>query len=182
MRLDRTLIAAGALGLGSALAAQPAAPPGWPEVASVLRHPRCMNCHTVTEFPRQGDDRHRHQQLVMRGADGAGAATLRCAACHQGANMADGKVPGAPNWHLAPLSMGWEGLDDARLCEVLKDRSKNGDRDLPKLSEHMTADPLVQWAWTPGARLPPTGGQADVHAAVRRWIKAGAACPQPNPP
>jgi hypothetical protein len=33
-------------------------------MAEVLRHPRCMNCHTVTEFPRQGNDRHRHQQMV----------------------------------------------------------------------------------------------------------------------
>jgi hypothetical protein len=24
-------------------------------IAQVLRHPRCMNCHTVTDFPRQGD-------------------------------------------------------------------------------------------------------------------------------
>ncbi len=61
MRQHRALIAAGALGLASAVAAQPAVPPGWTEVASVLRHPRCMNCHTFTEFPRQGDDRHRHQ-------------------------------------------------------------------------------------------------------------------------
>ena len=36
-------------------------------VAEVLRHPRCMNCHTVTDFPRQGDGRRRHDQLVMRG-------------------------------------------------------------------------------------------------------------------
>jgi hypothetical protein len=35
-------------------------------MAEVPRHPRCMNCHTVTEFPRQGNDRHRHQQMVAR--------------------------------------------------------------------------------------------------------------------
>ena len=46
----------------------------------------------------------------------------------------------------------------------------------------MTADPLVQWACTPGARRPPPVGQAEFHAAVRRWIAAGAASPQPNPP
>ncbi len=150
---------------------------GWPEIARVLRHPRCMNCHTVTEFPRQGDDRHRHQQLVMRGPDNHGAPTLRCSACHQGSNVADGKVPGAPNWHLAPLAMGWEGLDDARLCAALKDPRRNGDRDLPALSHHMTDDALVQWAWRPGARVAPDVAQADFHAAVRRWVAAGGPCP-----
>ncbi len=24
------------------------------QMAAVLQHPRCMNCHTRTEFPRQG--------------------------------------------------------------------------------------------------------------------------------
>ena len=150
---------------------------GWSEVAAVLRHPRCMNCHTVTDFPRQGDDRHRHQQLVLRGAEGKGAATLQCAACHQSANSHDGKVPGAPNWHLAPLSMGWEGLNEAQLCNALKDRKKNGDRDLQKLAEHMTGDALVQWAWAPGARAAPPVTQAAFHAAVQRWVSAGGACP-----
>ena len=153
-------------------------PPGWREMASVLRHPRCMNCHTFTEFPRQGDDRHRHQQHVLRGPDNHGAPTLHCTACHQTVNMADGRVPGAPNWHLAPLSMGWEGLSDAQLCEVLKDRRKNGDRDLQALSDHMTGDALVQWAWSPGRRLPPSVSQADFHSAVRRWAASGGACPQ----
>ncbi|MEO6410024.1 MAG: hypothetical protein ABIO45_14895 [Burkholderiaceae bacterium] len=165
--------------LGPAVAQSPAPvdPPGWREMASVLRHPRCMNCHTFTEFPRQGDDRHRHQQLVMRGPDNRGAPTLHCAACHQTSNIADGRVPGAPNWHLAPLSMGWEGLSDARLCEVLKDRRKNGDRNLQALSDHMTEDALVQWAWSPGLRLPPTVPQAQFHAAVQRWVGSGGPCP-----
>ena len=69
----------------------------------VLRHPRCMNCHTFTDFPRQGDDRHRHVQMVVRGPNNTGFPTLQCSACHQTTNVADGAVPGAPNWHLAPL-------------------------------------------------------------------------------
>ncbi|MEO7150394.1 MAG: hypothetical protein ABIX46_01590 [Burkholderiaceae bacterium] len=175
-----------AVTLAGGAAAQPSPPAsagaaassaGWPEIAQVLRHPRCMNCHPVGEFPRQGDDRHRHQQLVMRGPDNRGAVTLQCAACHQTVNVADGRVPGAPNWHLAPLSMGWEGLDDRRLCEALKDPQRNGERDLHALSAHMTGDALVQWAWRPGARVPPSLGQADFHAAVRRWVAAGGPCP-----
>ena len=38
----------------------------------VLRHPRCLNCHPSGDFPRQGDDRHRHRMLVMRGPDDHG--------------------------------------------------------------------------------------------------------------
>lgn len=148
------------------------------DVAQVLRHPRCMNCHTVTEFPRQGDDRHRHQQLVMRGAANMGTPTMQCSNCHQAKNSQDGRVPGAPGWHLAPLSMAWEHLKtDKALCEALVDKEKNGDRDIHKLVEHMTDDALVQWAWTPGDRNTPTIKQQDFHMLVKQWARTGAACP-----
>ncbi len=149
------------------------------EVAKVLQSPRCLNCHTVTSFPRQGDDRHPHAQLIQRGADNMGAPTLMCFACHQAANSADGLVPGAPNWHLAPLSMGWEGLSAGQMCRKLVDKQANGNRDTAALVAHMTADPLVQWAWHPGGNrtLPPLS-QADFHDAVRRWAGNGAYCPK----
>lgn len=148
------------------------------QLAEVLRHPRCMNCHTVTDFPRQGDTRHRHQQLVMRGSDGRGAPTMRCSNCHQEHNSSDGSVPGAHNWHLAPLSMAWEHLKtDKELCEAFVDRKLNGDRDIAAIAHHMTTDPLVQWAWTPGARKPPHIGHQEFHALVRRWAETGGACP-----
>ncbi len=35
----------------------------------VLRHPRCMNCHSTGDYPRQGDDGHRHTMGVRRGGD-----------------------------------------------------------------------------------------------------------------
>ncbi len=38
----------------------------WQQVYSVLTTPRCINCHTATNYPEQGDDRHRHS--VQRGA------------------------------------------------------------------------------------------------------------------
>ena len=44
------------------------------QIAQVMRSPRCMNCHTVTEFPRQGDRGRRHDQTVMRGAGWQGHA------------------------------------------------------------------------------------------------------------
>ena len=147
-------------------------------IGEVLRHPRCMNCHTVTDFPRQTDSRRRHTQLVMRGVDGFGAPTLRCSACHQDKNVADGKVPGAPHWHLAPLSMGWEGLDDRELCLALKDTSKNGNRSVPDLVHHMEFDALVLWGWTPGGnRTTPPYEHADFVNKLKAWADAGAPCP-----
>lgn len=148
-------------------------------MAEVLRHPRCMNCHTVTEFPRQGDSRRRHQQMVMRGEANKGAPTMQCSNCHQAANSQDGRVPGAPHWQLAPLSMAWEHLKtDKALCQAFVDKKKNGNRDTEKLVEHMTTDALVQWAWTPGERKPPTISQQDFHLLVKLWARTGAACPR----
>lgn len=147
-------------------------------IAEVLRHPRCMNCHTVTEFPRQTDERLRHAQLVVRGEDGFGAPTLQCGACHQDRNVEDGKVPGAPHWHLAPLSMGWEGLNRGELCETLKDTDKNGGRDLAALVKHMEEDALVLWGWTPGGdRDTPPYAHADFIDLLKLWVAAGAPCP-----
>jgi hypothetical protein len=148
------------------------------QIAEVLRHPRCMNCHTFTQFPRQGDDRHRHVQMVVRGPNNSGFPTLQCSACHQTTNVADGAVPGAPNWHLAPLSMGWEGLPDNALCRVLMDTRKNGSKSIDALVHHMTDDALVQWAWAAGGRVPPPLAQAEFHRVVRRWAETGAACPR----
>lgn len=147
-------------------------------IAEVLRHPRCLNCHPMGDFPRQTDDRHRHRMLVMRGADGRGTPAVRCTTCHQTVNTADGRVPGAPNWHLAPRSMGWEGLNDGELCRALKDPKRNGNKTVPALVHHMTEDALVQWGWSPGDRAAPTVSRHDFHEAVRRWARTGAACPR----
>ncbi|WP_372748556.1 hypothetical protein [Litorivivens sp.] len=162
---------------GSVLA-QGASTHAFGPIAEVLRHPRCMNCHTVTNFPRQTDQRLRHAQLVVRGKDGHGAPTLQCNACHQDRNVADGKVPGAPHWHLAPLSMGWENLDDTQLCEALLDRSKNGNRSVSDLVHHMTVDALVLWGWSPGGdRTLPPYPHAEFVSYLEDWADAGAPCP-----
>jgi hypothetical protein len=146
-------------------------------MTEVLRHPRCLNCHPSGDFPRQADDRHRHRMMVARGPDDRGTPALKCSTCHQTVNTADGRVPGAPHWQLAPRSMGWEGLSDGDLCRVLKDPAKNRGRSLEALVDHMTGDALVQWAWSPGARTPPSIGQREFHALVREWARTGAACP-----
>jgi len=77
----------------------------WRKIESVLTSPRCLNCHTATEFPRQGDDRHRHLHGVLRGRDGRGVPGQTCAACHPSTNQSMSGVPGGPSWHLAPRSM-----------------------------------------------------------------------------
>jgi hypothetical protein len=138
-----------------------------------------MNCHTATEFPRQGDDRRRHAMMVMRGHDDHGAPAMRCYSCHQNINQANG-VPGAPNWGLAPLTMAWEGLDDAALAEQLKDPARNGQRSLEDLYHHMAHDELVGWAWHPGEGRTPVPMPRDEFAKhVREWIDTGAAVPSP---
>jgi hypothetical protein len=146
-------------------------------IFEVLKHPRCLNCHTETDFPRQGDERRRHDQLVMRGPDDHGVPTLQCSACHQDRNVDDGAVPGAPHWGLAPLSMAWEGLTPAQLCERLKDRSRNGDRDLEALFTHMAEDELVLWGWSPGGnRTTPPLDHLEFVNALRAWIDVGGPC------
>lgn len=148
-------------------------------IASVIMHPRCMNCHQG-DSPRQTDAALPHQPLVVRGKDGHGVPAQTCQTCHQAANTADGFVPGVPNWHLAPLSMKWEGLTKGQICEQLKDPARNGGRRTGKdVIEHMKVDPLVLWAWTPGAgrTTPPITHQKLVEA-LEAWVSAGMPCPE----
>jgi hypothetical protein len=139
-----------------------------------------MNCHTLTDFPRQGDDRHRHFMNVLRGGDNHGVPGQRCSTCHQAVNQANG-VPGAPKWGLAPLSMGWEGLNDHQLADSIKNMSRNGNRTLAQIQDHMAHDTLVAWAWNPGAgRRSPQISQAELGLLVQEWIDTGAVSPDPH--
>jgi hypothetical protein len=150
------------------------------ELGKVLTHPRCVNCHPAGDSPRQTDQRRPHQPLVVRGADGHGAPTLACNTCHGPANFDPAHVPGHPEWHLAPLAMAWEGRSLGQICEQIKDRARNGDRDMAALLHHLGEDTLVGWAWTPGfGRTPAPGTQARFGEIMRAWADAGAACPAP---
>jgi len=161
----------------------------WQRVYSVLTFPRCINCHTATNYPQQGDDRHRHFANVIRGPDGKGVAGLNCASCHQEKNSDATGVPGGHNWHLAPLSMRWQDPNDrplssAAVCGALIDRAKNHGLDAPGLLKHHEEEPLVLWAWDPGRRpdgtlraLPPLTHVQFVEA-TRRWVAAGTPCPK----
>ncbi len=149
-------------------------------IAMVLRNPRCMNCHPRGNVPRQGDDRHPHANLLRRGPDGKGVPGQLCSTCHQAENNAASGAPGKPDWHLAPLSMGWEGLSDAQLCRELKDPRRNGGRDLKALEEHIAGDPLVAYGWDPGAtRKPIPIPREEVVQLMTVWSRAGAPCPSP---
>jgi hypothetical protein len=151
-------------------------------MATVLQHPRCMNCHTRTEFPRQGDDRHRHAMNVTRGPDGHGAPGLHCSTCHRPVNQRASGVPGAPNWHLAPPRMAWEELPAGELCRALLDPARGGMKPADFVPHFQTG--LVRWAWSPGTRphgeareAPPVPYEAFM-ALTREWIARGALCPK----
>src|SRR5205823_11006891 len=119
----------------------------------VLRHPRCMNCHSRGDFPRQGDEGHPHSMNVRRGPEGHGVTAEKCNTCHQDHNLAAAHLPpGAPNWALPPANtpMIWQGLTDAQICQSIKDPKQNKNRNLSQLVEHLTEDKLVMWAWNPG--------------------------------
>ncbi len=146
-------------------------------IASVVMHPRCINCHQ-DESPRQTDEKIVHRPLVVRGKDGHGAPTQPCQTCHQATNTAEGFVPGVTTWHLAPLSMLWEGKTKAEICEQMKDPERNGGRRAgEEVIEHMKVDPLVLWAWDPGAdRTMPPLTHAQFVEALEAWVRAGMPC------
>jgi hypothetical protein len=161
--------------------------PQWREVYSVLVSPRCINCHTATTYPRQRDIRYPHIYNVVRGADDGGALVARCTHCHQDQNDAATGIPGAKGWQIAPLRMAWESspgipMDGPQLCAVLLDRTRNNDRNLRQLLEHMST-PLVEWAWSPGTRwngerrTTPPISHGEFVQAFKEWTDAGAECP-----
>jgi hypothetical protein len=150
------------------------------ELGRVLTHPRCVNCHPAGDRPHQGDESRLHQPPVTRGADGHGTETMHCSVCHQAATFEPGRVPGHPEWHLAPREMAWEGKTVAEICAQLKDPARNGGRKVEDLIHHIGSDTLVGWAWHPGfGRSPAPGTQAQAGALVEAWVKTGAACPAP---
>ncbi|MEL6676808.1 MAG: hypothetical protein AAFR61_31660 [Bacteroidota bacterium] len=154
------------------------------QVMSVVMHQRCMNCHPQDDYPRQGADSHLHRFGIERGADGHGLPALQCATCHQTENNDFSGVPGAPHWHLAPLSMGWQGMSRTEVATAMLDRSKNGNRSHEQILEHLTKDKLVLWVFEPGVNhegvareKPPISQEAWVEA-VTQWIENGAVIPE----
>jgi hypothetical protein len=155
------------------------------EVAKVITHPRCMNCHPAGDRPLQGNDQHAHLPPAPRGEAGVGVAGLTCSACHTeknftlvGTDASYKSIPGHPRWQLAPLEMAWEGKTLRQICEQIKDPARNGGRTLALLHEHLAHDDLVAWGWAPGeGREPAPGTQAQLGELTQAWIDTGAQCP-----
>lgn len=149
------------------------------EAGKVIQSPRCMNCHPAGSRPSQGADMHPHLPIVTRGRDDKGSGALPCATCHQAVNYPQAGIPGHALWHLAPISMAWQTRSLPQICEQIKDRQRNGGKSLAQLHEHMAHDPLVGWAWNPGAgREPAPGTQEAFGQLIAAWIETGAACPK----
>jgi hypothetical protein len=155
------------------------------EGAKVITSPRCMNCHPAGNHPLQGDDKHVHEPPVERGAGGSGVAGNTCAGCHNERNFtlpmpasSYKSIPGHSRWGLAPVEMAWEGKSAGEICTQLKDKTRNGGRDLALLHEHVANDDLVAWGWNPGAgRDPAPGTQERLGELIQAWIDTGAHCP-----
>jgi len=154
------------------------------EMAKVITHPRCMNCHPVGNLPSQGDEMRPHNPPVVRwGEGGFGPPGLHCTSCHGAENVEfagdEGSIPGHEPWHLPPVSMGWVGLSVGEICAQIKDPERNGDRTLADIEEHNATDGLVGWAWNPGkGRTPAPGSQEVFGQLTTSWIETGAACPE----
>ncbi|WKA31504.1 Isoquinoline 1-oxidoreductase subunit [Bradyrhizobium roseum] len=152
------------------------------EVAKVITHPRCMNCHPAGNHPLQGDDQRDHMPPVWRAETGHFEAS--CGGCHTTKNttLRDAasykSIPGHPRWGFAPLSMAWQNKSVGEICRQLKDVKRNGGRDLAALHEHIAKDDLVAWGWNPGeGRQPAPGSQEAAGRLVQAWIDTGAECP-----
>jgi hypothetical protein len=151
-------------------------------IIPVLKHPRCLNCHSTGDYPRQGVDGHIHTQNVRRGIDGKGKYGQKCTACHQEQNIAGLNMPpGAPNWHLPPAAMPmiWEGRTPGQICRQVKDPKQNNGKTVAQIVEHVTADKLVLWGWNPGeGRTAPPLGHDEFARKFQDWAHYGAACPE----
>lgn len=149
------------------------------EVSRVLLHPRCVNCHPPDDVPRQGDKHVFHDPPAVRGDGGRGVVAMQCRGCHQDRNLELARVPGAPDWHLAPLEMAWLGKSTHDICEQVSDPKRNGGKTLAQIHTHLTDDKLVAWGWQPGAdRVPAPGSQKQLAALFQAWMDTGAVCPE----
>ena len=149
------------------------------EVARVLVHPRCINCHPSGDVPHQRMTMEQHDPPVVRGPDDPGVPGMECTTCHQDRNQPLTRVPGAPKWHLAPIQMAWVGKSVSYICNQIKDPKRNGGKSLSQLIEHNAHDELVGWGWFPGAdRESAPGTQAQFGALTAAWVETGAECPE----
>jgi hypothetical protein len=146
------------------------------EAAKVLTHPRCLNCQPAGDRPTQANDIHPPEPFVVRDVPCVTCHTDRNFTLHERASYQS--IPGHPRWIMAPIEMAWQGKSIGEICQQLKDRDRNGGRDLALAHEHLAHDDLVAWGWQPGAgREPAPGSQALLGELIQAWIDSGAQCP-----
>jgi len=118
--------------------------------------------------------------VVVRGKDGFGAPGMRCTTCHGPANFDPGRVPGHPQWHLAPREMAWEGKSLSEICEQIKDPRRNGGKSARQLLHHnaRTVSSAGAGRRTRDANIrePAPGSQKQFGELIRAWLETGAAC------
>ena len=107
---------------------------------------------------------------------------MHCTNCHQAESSSIPHAPpGGPDWRLPPAvsPMAWRGLTPGEQCRMLTDRTKNGNRDLTQLLDHLKTDRLVISSWSPGPGrpVPPLTHDTFVQR-FQEWIAGGAQCPQ----
>lgn len=156
----------------------------------VATHPRCANCHSGSDQPRNGErttGTRPHAMNVTRGIQGLG---MPCTTCHQMQNLPGRRMPpGAPHWTMPEDGdKAITGSTSPReLCAMWTDARRNrfesGDRrgqarTPADLLVHVTTDPLVRWAWEPGdGREPAHGTHAQFVQQFAVWVKGDAPCP-----
>jgi hypothetical protein len=74
--------------------------------------------------------------------------------------------------------MAWEGKSVGEICRQIKDKDRNGGRDLAAIQHHIADDDLVAYGWNPGpGRVLAPGTQKEVGDLIQAWIDSGADCP-----
>jgi mono/diheme cytochrome c family protein len=153
------------------------------EAYKVFMSPRCANCHPAGDVPTQTDAMTLHTQNVVRGAEGKGKYGMKCATCHQLENLEGEHLPPgvSTGWHMPPadMKMVFQGRTAHELCEQFKDPKQNGGKKtLAAAMEHLEADPLVLWGWSPGnGRTVPPLSHEEFMKNIKAWMENGAACP-----
>jgi hypothetical protein len=138
-------------------------------IGSVLRHPRCANCHPEGDRPLQGAGKPHGLGVVSSSV---------CGDCHGERNR--GPIPGSVNWKMPPrdVPMVFHGQSDYTLCAQWHDPQKNGGRTLESQLLHVKEDETVRAAFHPPATLesPPLSHGTFIEA-IEAWLAAGALCP-----
>ncbi|MEM7426368.1 MAG: hypothetical protein AAF441_09745 [Pseudomonadota bacterium] len=163
----------------------------WTRIHEVLRHPRCVNCHTgadnrpVWSGPSFGK-RRKHGMSINAGESRIGAEGLSCRTCHQ-TSRAPNTVPHAAphagiDWQLAPVEFQWIDKTSAEICRQLRNPDVNGGRDGAGLVEHILDDlevtGFITWSFDPGPGREPAPGGLQTHLEdMALWAAAGMPCP-----